>query len=136
MVLIAMPSVDGVLARASDRKDKLSPATAYLPKRSLKNITIGRSDYFNPGVVINSKNKNLISLNFIDVDICKALSAIAMEREINISTSKDVTGTISLHLYRVTLNEALNAITLAGGFDFKKLGDLYYVYKPAREREL
>jgi type IV pilus secretin PilQ/predicted competence protein len=136
MVLIATLSVDGVLARASERKDKHSPATAYLPKRSLKYITGGRSDYSNAGVVINSKNKNLISLNFIDVDICKALSAIAMEREINISTSKDVTGTISLHLYRVTLHEALNAITLAGGFDFKKLGDLYYVYKPAKEREL
>ena len=136
MVLIATLSADGVLARASDRKNKNPTTTADLPAGPPEKISDGRPDLSNAHVVINSKNKNLISLNFIDVDISKALSAVAMEREINISTSKDVTGKISIHLYRVTLDEALNAITLAGGFTFQKLGDLYYVYRPAKKREL
>lgn len=136
MVLIVTLSADGGLARASDRNAKNSTTTADLSEGPSKNVSGGRPDYSNAHVVINSKNKNLISLNFIDVDISKVLSAIAMEREINISTSKDVTGNISIHLYRVMLDDALNAITLAGGFAFQKLGDLYYVYKPAKEREL
>jgi type IV pilus secretin PilQ/predicted competence protein len=79
------------------------------------------------------QNNDLISVNFIDMDIRKAISAIAMEREINISTAAEVVGTISIHLYRVSLEEALTAITLAGGCRYKKFGDLYFVYKSQTE---
>jgi type II secretory pathway component GspD/PulD (secretin) len=41
-----------------------------------------------------------------------------------------VSGKISLHLYDVTLDEALNAICLAGGFAYYKRENLYYVSKP------
>ncbi len=79
---------------------------------------------------IKSTDNRLMSLNFIDVDIQEALSALAMQREINIVTAPVVSGKISLHLYEVTLDEALNAICLAGGFAYYKRGDLYYVSKP------
>jgi len=81
------------------------------------------------------KDNQLISLNYLDVDIRKTLSALAMEREINIATAKDVSGKISVHLYQVTLDEALEAITLAGGFSYHKHGDLYYIYKPKEVRD-
>jgi len=84
-------------------------------------------------VVLHHQNNDLISVNFIDMDIRKAISAIAMEREINISTAAEVVGNISIHLYRVSLEEALTAITLAGGCRYKKLGDLYFVYKSQAE---
>jgi len=85
----------------------------------------------NPGseAVYHPPQNDLISVNFFDMDIRKAISAIAMEREINISTAAEVSGNISIHLYQVSLEEALDAITLAGGCRYKKLGDLYYVYK-------
>jgi type II secretory pathway component GspD/PulD (secretin) len=35
----------------------------------------------------------------------------------------------------VTLDDALDAITLAGGFRYRKRGNLYYVYKPREERD-
>jgi type IV pilus assembly protein PilQ len=73
-----------------------------------------------------------ISLNLLNVDIRKALSALAMEQEINIATAKEVSGKISVHLYQVTLDEALEAITLAGGFHYIKSGELYYIYKPKK----
>jgi type II secretory pathway component GspD/PulD (secretin) len=82
-----------------------------------------------PQIVIDSDN-SLMTLNLFDVDIREALSALAMEREINIAAAKDVSGKVSVHLYEVHLNEALEAITLAGGFSYNKQGDLYYVYKP------
>ncbi len=84
-------------------------------------------------VVLHHQKNDLISVNFIDMDIRKAISAIAMEREINISTAAEVVGNISIHLYRVPLEEALTAITLAGGCRYKKLGDLYFVYKSQGE---
>jgi type IV pilus assembly protein PilQ len=75
-------------------------------------------------------SQRLINLSLIDTDIRDALSALAMEQEINIATAKEVTGKISIHLYQVTLEKALHAITLAGGFSYHKHGDVYYVYKP------
>jgi len=84
---------------------------------------------------VTLKGNQLISLNYLDVDIRKALSALAMEHEINIVTAKDVSGKISLYLYQVTLDEALEAITLAGGFGYHKYSDLYYVYKPKEARD-
>ncbi len=80
-------------------------------------------------------SNGLLTLNFFQSDIQEILSALAIEREINIATSKEVSGTISIHLYQVTLEEALNAIVLAGGFQYRKKDDLYYVYKPKDSRD-
>jgi len=75
-------------------------------------------------------SQRLINLSLIDTDMRDALSALAMEQEINIATGKEVTGKISIHLYQVTLEKALHAITQAGGCNYYKYGDVYYVYKP------
>ena len=79
-----------------------------------------------------SRYRNLINLSLIDTDIRDALSALAMDQEINIATATEVSGKISVHLYQVTLEKALHAITLAGGFSYHKHGDVYYIYKPKK----
>jgi type IV pilus assembly protein PilQ len=79
-----------------------------------------------------SRYRNLINLSLIDTDIRDALSALAMEQEINIATATEVSGKISIHLYQVDLEKALHAITMAGGFSYHKYGDVYYVYKPKK----
>lgn len=86
-------------------------------------------------IAIQSKNNEFININFLDVDIREAISALALEREINIATAQDVSGKITVHLYNVILDEALEAITLAGGFDYLKHDDLYYIYKPKQARD-
>ncbi len=83
----------------------------------------------------NSSDGRLMTLNFFQADIQRVLSAIAMQNEINVISTKDVTGNISVHLYRVPLKEALMAVTLAGGFSYLKKGELYYVYKPKEEKD-
>jgi type II secretory pathway component GspD/PulD (secretin) len=108
--------------KASQVRPETSDTRAAPPKSGA--VSISRSE-----VVLHPHQNDLISVNFFDMDIRKAISAIAMEREINISTSAEVTGQISIHLYQVSLEEALSAITLAGGCRYKKLGDLYFVYK-------
>lgn len=94
---------------------------------------ISPSDIKEHGIATQEENDGLITVNFIDVDIRKALSAISMKQEINISTSKDVSGDISVHLYKVKLDQALDAITTAGGYSYQKRENLYYVYKPKEE---
>lgn len=79
-----------------------------------------------------SRYRNLINLSLIDTDIRDALSALAMDQEINIATATEVSGKISIHLYQVDLEKALHAITMAGGFSYHKHGDVYYVYKPKK----
>ncbi len=79
--------------------------------------------------------RQLITLSLIDTDIRDALSALAMDQEINIATATEVSGKISVHLYQVTLEKALHAMTLAGGFSYHKHDDIYYVYKPKQAKD-
>jgi type IV pilus secretin PilQ/predicted competence protein len=88
-----------------------------------------------PKIGIQPTDNRLISINYIDVDIRKALSTLAMERELNIATAAGVSGKISVHLYQVTMGQALTAIVNAGGFTYHKQGDVYYVYKPKEARD-
>jgi len=108
------------------------PIFAQIPDEEIDSSLIDEK----PGVVINSDNTDLLSVNFYDVEIQAALSALAMEREINITAAQEVSGKISVHLYHVTLDDALNAITLAGGFSFQKRGDFYHVFKPKDDRDM
>ena len=82
-----------------------------------------------------ARYRRLINLSLIDTDIRDALSALAIDQEINIATATEVSGKISVHLYQVTLEKALHAITLAGGFSYHKHGDVYYVYKPKKAKD-
>ncbi|MFA9435465.1 MAG: type II secretion system protein GspD, partial [Deltaproteobacteria bacterium] len=82
-----------------------------------------------------ARYRNLINLSLIDTDIRDALSALAMDQEINIATATEVSGKISVHLYQVTLEKALHAITLAGGFSYHKHSDVYYIYKPKKAKD-
>ena len=110
----------------------VSDSTTIGPPRE----TAPPSDQGDPRATIDATEADytLLNLNFVDVDIRQALSAIAMEQEISISTAKDVSGKISIHLFQVTLEQALDAITMAGGFNYLKRGDVYYVYRPREGR--
>lgn len=86
-------------------------------------------------VAYKARYRGLINLSLVDTDIRDALSALAIDQEINIATATEVSGKISVHLYQVTLEKALHAITLAGGFSYHKHGDVYYVYKPKKAKD-
>ncbi len=86
-------------------------------------------------IITPAGGNDLLSLNFREIDIRGLISALAMQREINVVMSKDVSGSVSVHLYKVTLEEALVAITLAGGFTYQKYGGLYYIYKPPKVKD-
>ena len=75
--------------------------------------------------------EELLNFNFYQSDIRKILSAFAINQEINIVMAQDVSGKVSVHLHQVTPDKALDAITLAGGFSYRKHDDVYYIYKPS-----
>ena len=74
--------------------------------------------------------EELLNFNFYQSDIRKILSAFAIKHKINIVMAQAVSGKVSVHLHQVTQDKALNAITMAGGFSYRKHDDVYYIYKP------
>lgn len=87
------------------------------------------------GSGVKWESDSRVSVNFLDVDIREALTAIALEKEINITSSQEVAGNITVHLYNLTLDRALDAITMAGGFTYTKKDDFYFVFKPKEEED-
>jgi type II secretory pathway component GspD/PulD (secretin) len=84
---------------------------------------------------IQSSSDDLMSLNFFDVDIREILSALALQREINVVAAPEVSGKISLHLFEVTLNQALEAVCSVGGYAYYKKNGMYFVSKPKDDKE-
>jgi type II secretory pathway component GspD/PulD (secretin) len=105
----------------------ISPVSAESPKSKAKPET---------PLSIQSTPDAMMSLNFFDVDIREVLSALALQREINVVAAPEVSGKISLHLFDVTLNQALEAVCSAGGFGYYKKNGMYFVSKPSDDEEL
>jgi len=85
--------------------------------------------------ILQSDDRTRVSLSFFNIDIRKALSALAIKLEINIVTAREVTGNISLHLHQVPPAEALEAIAMAGGCAYQRHQNLYYFYKPKAAKD-
>lgn len=125
--LVSVPEKAPEAPRVKEQKSekKTVPREAPVPKPVKKNNKIVRQ----------IPVRGLITLNFHQVDIRELLSALAIKRETNIVIGQNVSGKVSVHLYRVTLNEALHAISLAGGFSHMKHGETHYIYKPKEEND-
>ena len=74
-------------AGPQDDIDYLQEGTAKIKPKEQQEAT-SLSDREEHGIVAPSENDDLITVNIIDVDIRKALSAISMKQEINLSTAK------------------------------------------------
>jgi len=59
---------------------------------------------------------SLISMSLDDVDISDAFEMISRKDRVNIILDRDVTGTISIHLYDLTTEEAIHAIADSAGY--------------------
>ena len=77
------------------------------------------------------------------VDLRQVLQMLSTQNKINIITTKDVSGTVTVDLYNVTFTEALEAVLKSAGLVYVRKGNFVYVYTPkqlaeirAAEREL
>lgn len=68
-----------------------------------------------------------VSLDFVNTDIVQILKALAMQASVNIVTSPDVKGGLTVSLDKVTVGEALDLVTTLAGVRYAKVGKAYVV---------
>lgn len=73
-----------------------------------------------------------VSLDFVGTDIVQILKALAMQSNVNIVTSPEVAGKLTISLNNVTLGEALDIVTAMGGVRYTRTGNTYVVTSSAR----
>lgn len=73
-----------------------------------------------------SKGKPL-SLDFVNTDLVQILKALALQSGVNIVTSPDVKGNLTVSLAGVSVTEALDLVTSLAGVKYGKVGNTYVV---------
>lgn len=69
----------------------------------------------------------VISVNFVDTDIRDILTLISQQTNLNVVTSNDVQGRLTLGLSKVPFEEALKSILVAANLTYEKVGGTYVV---------
>jgi len=95
-----------------------APATQAAPRGT---------DLSTPEVKVDVSGK-VERLRLNDTDVSSALHLISEQFKKNIIASKNVKGTVTVDLYNVTFNEALDAMGKSNGFDYIEKGNFVYVY--------
>lgn len=71
--------------------------------------------------------ERMVSLDFVNTEVVQILKALAMQASVNIVTSPDVKGTLTVSLERVSVNEALDLVTTLAGVRYAKVGKTFVV---------
>lgn len=75
----------------------------------------------------NSGSRSNIQLNFDEADVVQVLKALAAQADVNIVTSPDVKGNISVALNNVSVEHALNVVTALAGLRYQKMDNTIIV---------
>ena len=70
------------------------------------------------------------------VDLRQVLQMLSTQNKVNIVTSKEVSGTVTVDLYDVTFTEALEAVLKSAGLVYVRKGNFVYVYTPKQLAEI
>jgi type IV pilus assembly protein PilQ len=81
--------------------------------------------------VLNTGEDKRLSLDYKDADLPSVLKSLAYTYNLNLVSTKDIKGTITLTLNNVTIDEALEAILTVSGYSYHRKGDLIYIYPAA-----
>ena len=68
-----------------------------------------------------------VSLDFVDTQIVNIIKSLALQTRVNIVTSPDVTGKLTVKLQKVSVKEALNLVTSLAGLKYAQVGRTYIV---------
>ncbi|HEY4328900.1 MAG TPA: secretin and TonB N-terminal domain-containing protein [Phycisphaerae bacterium] len=90
--------------------------------------TQGKPTDLSSAVVNVEVDGKVKQINMQDMDINTALYFFSLQTKKNIIASKNVKGTVTVNLYNVTFNEALDAMLRPNGFDYIEKGNFIYVY--------
>lgn len=73
-----------------------------------------------------------VDLDFVNTDIVQILKALALQSNVNIVTSPEVNGKITVTLDSVSVKDALDIVTALGGVRYAKVGNTYIVTSNSR----
>jgi type II secretory pathway component GspD/PulD (secretin) len=73
-----------------------------------------------------------VDLDFVNTDIVQILKALALQANVNIVTSPDVNGKITVTLDSVSVKDALDIVTALGGVRYAKVGNTFVVTSNSR----
>ncbi len=76
-----------------------------------------------PAVILN----DMVSMNFNEQPIQEVVNALSRTHQVNIILGKGVTGNISLNLYNVTIEQAIQSIADSAGYALENRGGNYYI---------
>lgn len=71
--------------------------------------------------------RRTVTLDMVNADIVQILKALAMQGNVNIVTSPEVKGNLTVSLTNVSVEEALNLVTTLAGVKYAKSGSTYVV---------
>jgi len=129
--LSSLEGEPAVIAAASSETPQTDYSNQGQPASAAPNKEVGK----NPRSADPLADKGLLTLNFNQSEIKDILLSVAMNRNISIIMTPDISGKVSVHLYRIPVEEALGSIAMAGGFTYLKRGNVFYFYKPKEIRD-
>lgn len=88
-----------------------------------------------PTTIVEAAMSPRVSLDFVATDVVQILKALAMQANVNIVTSPDVSGKITVSLNNVSVTDALDIVTAMASVRYTKIGNTYVVTSSGRFSE-
>lgn len=114
-------------ANAAAAPDTPPPAETPAQRPPLPAAVASEAD---PQGEVHADVTGLLDVHLRNVDIAALLEMISYEARANIVSTTSVSGTITVNLYGVTLEQALHAILTPSGFAFTQLDNAIFVGTP------
>lgn len=105
------------------------PAWPESPAGEWKSVVTGGSAEAAKASIDDLENqlKQIINLEYKDADLSSVLRSLAWTYKLNIVTSSDVKGKVSINLQNITVENALQAILTINGLIYSKRDGLIYI---------
>ncbi len=115
---------------AATSSSKVPPASALvefalagLDQTTKAAVTLAATE---PKVAVRPKMAT-VTLDFVNAEVSQILKALALQANVNIVTSPDVKGALTVTLDKVSVEEALDFVTTMTGFRYGRVGNTYMV---------
>jgi MSHA biogenesis protein MshL len=115
---------------------EVPPEKFPAPEASLEELTVPQFQEEEPARLAIGSPGKLYSLRVRDGQLQDVLLALAQDSGENLVVDPEVTGTVTVNLNRVTLEQALDALLTQVGYSFRREGRLIRISKPVMETRL
>jgi len=139
LVTIAILAVVYLLSGCKSKPEPVperAPETFPVPESSLEELTVPQFQEEEPARLAVGSPGKLYSLRVREAQIQDVLLALAQESGENLVVNPEVTGTVTVNLNRVTLEQALDAILGQLGFSYRREGRIIRISKPVLETRI